>query len=145
MLALTSCGGDDGGGEPPVFPASYATTYQEVRNCRFSIDHNLRRIRVLASPDALAPYTDRMTAFPVGAVLLKVEHAEDDTSCSGPPIGFTAMLRLEAGADPALLDWKWQELDGDQHALQPMPARCASCHKTCGVPPEGYSGTCTQP
>ena len=142
VLALAACS-DDGGGEPPVFPEMYATTYQQVRTCRFSLDHDLRRIRVLASPEALTPYQGRMEAFPVGAVVLKVEYKDDDTSCSQPPIGFTAMQRLADGADTAMLDWKWQELDKDRKVLDGPVTGCAQCHKGCGQPPEGYAGTCT--
>jgi hypothetical protein len=143
-LALLACGGDDGGGEPPVFPETYAATYTEVRNCRFSLDHDLRRIRVVASPEALTAYMGRTDPFPVGAVVLKVEYDDDDTACAMAPIGFTAMQKLAAGTDTAMLDWKWQELDGDRKALTDRPiARCAQCHKDCGKPPEGYDGTCT--
>jgi hypothetical protein len=146
-VLLAACGGDDGGGgEPPVFPKTYATDYTEVRNCRFSLDHDLRRIRVLASPDAVTPYQQRAAPFPVGSVVLKVEYDEDDTACAMPPIGFTAMQRLADGTDATNLDWKWQELDGDFKTLDDRPiARCANCHKQCGDPPEGYMGTCTTP
>ena len=143
VVAATACGDDGGGGEPPVFPSTYATAYTEVRNCRFSLDHDLRRIRVLASPDALAPYQERMAPFPAGAVVLKVEYDGDDLACSKPPIGFTAMQRLADGADPAMLDWKWQELDGNRKVLDTPVIGCAQCHKGCGIPPEGYAGTCT--
>ena len=145
-LALAACGDDGGGGEPPVFPETYATDYTEVRNCRNSIDHDLRRIRVVASPDALTPYQTRAAPFPVGAVLLKVEYADDDTACSMPPIGFTAMQRLPDATDPGMLDWKWQETDGDRKILTDRPIkRCSQCHMDCGKPPDGYLGTCTLP
>jgi hypothetical protein len=144
LLVLAACGGDDGGGEPPVFPKTWASEYTEVRNCRFSLDHDLRRIRVLASADAVTAYQGRAAPFPVGSVVLKVEYDEDDMTCAKPPIGFTAMQRLPDGMDPVMLDWKWQELDGDSKQLTDRPiARCASCHTQCGKPPEGYLGTCT--
>jgi hypothetical protein len=142
-LALIACSDDGSSGEPPVFPETYAATYQEVRNCRYSLDHDLRRIRVLSSPEALAAYTGRVEPFPVGAIVLKVEYDADDTACAMSPIGFTAMQKLADGTDTALLDWKWQELDGDRKVIANPGTGCAQCHKTCGKPPEGYGGTCT--
>jgi hypothetical protein len=44
---LLACSDPDPG-DPPVFPEDYAATYQEVRSCRLSVDHDLTRMRVLA-------------------------------------------------------------------------------------------------
>jgi hypothetical protein len=120
----------------PVFPADYASTYVEVRNCRRSPDHDLSYIRVLASPDAVDVYRTRTGNFPEGAVVLKEEHA--NASCNDL-VQWSAMRR-EAG------DWRWQEVAADRTVLQDgaIP-RCASCHAACGVPPDGYQGTCAQP
>ncbi|MEO8699429.1 MAG: hypothetical protein ABI867_05270, partial [Kofleriaceae bacterium] len=77
---LLGCGGDDGGSSdappapPAVFPETYAATYTEVRDCRLSLEHDLFHIKVLVDPPALTPYTDRTTAFPVGAVVLKEQY-----------------------------------------------------------------------
>src|ERR1051326_4190739 len=86
------CGGGGGSKTPPVFPEDYSTSYQEVRNCRGpSSDHDLLYIRVLASPDALEPYNGRTLPFPTGAVVLKEQYAEDDTTCAGPIVSYTVM------------------------------------------------------
>ena len=142
---LLACGDDGGGGEPPVFPADYAATYQQVRGCRFSLEHDLIRIRVVASPDALAAYNGRTAPFPTGAIVLKEEYAESDTACAGPIVQFTVMQKLEPGSSPETLDWTWQEVNGDHRTVDTQIQRCIGCHTNCGKPPEGYDGTCTVP
>jgi hypothetical protein len=147
VVLLGGCGGGGGSvdaGPPPVFPADYLTTYQEVRNCRASIEHGAVRIRVLASPDAITPYVDRAAPFPVGAILLKEERDDSDLDCSGPIVNFTVMQQLATGADPEMLDWTWQEVDAQLHVRETDVKRCSQCHVSC-VPPEGYEHTCTVP
>lgn len=147
FLPLLLACGTDPPKEESLFPADYAATYQEVRNCRNSIEHDLMRIRVLASPEALAPYTDRAAPFPVGAIVLKEQYAGGDINCEGPIVQFTVMQKLADGEDPAMLDWTWQKTDGERvvdedHDLE----KCSSCHTRCGVPEEGgYAGTCAVP
>jgi hypothetical protein len=142
---LLGCGGSGNATPDPVFPMDYATTYQEVRNCRFSLEHDLIYIRVLASPDALGPYTDRTTPFPTGAVLLKEQYGNEDQTCSGPIVTFTAMQKLDVGTSAPTLDWFWQDLKADFSPVKTDVMRCPACHKDCGNPPEGYDGTCTMP
>src|SRR5690242_14900621 len=108
LCLLVGCGTSDGG-KPALFPADYAATYQEVRNCRMSIEHGFVRIRVLASPDALAAYTGRTAPFPTGSIVLKEERPDTDTTCSGPVMNYTVMQKLDVGADPTMLDWTWEE------------------------------------
>jgi cytochrome P460 len=146
---LAACGGDDGGsdaGDPAVFPDDYAATYREVRNCRFSLDHDLRYMRVLAAPDALTPYTGRTAPFPTGAIVLKEEHGENDTTCSGPIVRYTVMQKLDTGSSTGTLDWFWQDVGANRRTVPTSNvARCPACHTGCGQPPEGYAGTCTVP
>lgn len=139
-LALLAACGDDGGGSP-VFPESWSSTYTEVRNCRSSSDHDLHRIRVLADPAALDPYRNH-TPFPVGAVVLKAEYDFADTSCTGPVIEWTAMQKL---ATPEDLGWVWQRVKADRSIDTENDPRCIQCHTDCGVPPDGFDGTCTMP
>jgi len=147
--ALAACGDDGGGddttGDPAVFPADYAATYREVRNCRPSLDHDLMRIRVLASPEALTPYNGRTAPFPTGAIVLKEQYKDTDTACAGPIQKYTVMQKLAAGSSPAMLDWLWQDVGANQRTLTPNIQRCPACHTGCGKPPEGYDGTCTVP
>ena len=144
---LSACSGDDGGtSEEGLLPADYASTYTEVRDCRFSLDHDLNYQRVLASPDAVTPYTDRMAPFPTGSTVVKVQYGEDDDACAGPIVTYTLMQKLDVGSAPPSLDWEWQKLDADRKIDTSYEIeRCISCHTTCGVPPEGYAGTCEVP
>ncbi|MGE5307422.1 MAG: cytochrome P460 family protein, partial [Hyphomicrobiales bacterium] len=149
--ALFACGSNSNGktdgntSGPPVFPADYAATYQQVRNCRLSLEHDLMYIRVLASPDALAAYNGRTAPFPTGAIALKEQYGEDDTTCAGPIVNFTVMQKLAVGSSPATLDWTWQKVGADRRLVDTDITRCTRCHTDCGKPPDGYDGTCTMP
>jgi hypothetical protein len=146
--AALGCGDDGGGddgdtGTAPAFPSNYAASYSEVRDCRSSSEHELNRIRVLADPAALAPYRDRDADFPVGSVVLKEEHEFADIDCTSAPVRWTVMTRLASGSSPQTLDWYWQDVDGARRVTSENDSLCISCHTGCGVPPEGYLGTCT--
>lgn len=146
---LGGCGGgegDDDTGEPPVFPEDFAATYQEVRNCRFSLEHDLTRMRVLAAPDAMGTYQMRNAPFAAGAVVLKIQYDSADTTCSGPILHYTVMQKLDAGASPDTLDWAWQKVSKDFKVDAKMDVqRCVRCHTNCGKPPEGFDATCAVP
>ncbi len=146
VVAMTACGDDGPSSPPPLFPTNYAATYQEVRSCRLSIEHDSFYMRVLAAPDALGPYTTRTAPFPVGSILLKEHYDDNDRDCSGPVIGVTAMKKLEPGTAAETIGWEWEETDDK---LVPDPDievnRCVRCHTDCGVAPDGYDGTCTVP
>lgn len=150
---LLACGGGEGGtdaaidapGAAPLFPDNYAATYQQVRACRNSLDHDLHRIRVLAAPEALASYMGRTAPFPAGAIVLKEEYDGDDTTCAGPIVSFTVMQKLATGSSAATLDWQWQEVSGDRRTVNEDNRSCVGCHTSCGKPPEGFDGTCTVP
>src|SRR5690606_26741642 len=144
----TGCPGDDGNddaGVEPDFPADYAGSYVEVRDCRGSGDHDLNTIRILASPTALAPYQDRVDPFPVGSIVLKEEYDFGDITCSGPIKQWTVMRRLETGSSPDTLDWAWQRVDADRNVLDRDKPACIGCHQGCGIEPDGYEWTCAMP
>jgi hypothetical protein len=117
------------------FPADYETRYAEVRDCRRSPDHDLSYIRVLASPDAEGTYTTRTGDFAEGAILVKPEYADD--LCTDL-LGITAMRRT-AGS------WEFQETDTMGRVVSTDTLRCIGCHASCGVPPDGFMGTCALP
>jgi hypothetical protein len=127
-----------------IFPADYADTYTEVRNCRMSVEHGPVNIRVLAAPDALATYMTRTGTFADGAILLKEERDEGDSTCSGPIKAWTVMEKLPDGTAPATLDWHWQKIDAKRGVMTDNDPGCISCHTDCG-PPDGYLHTCTMP
>lgn len=139
-LVMAACGG--GGDLTPGFPADYATTYQEVRDCRSSADHDLGQIRVLADPAAVGPYRNRDARFPRGAVVLKVEYDFSDPTCTGPITQWTAMMQI---GEPSAPGWGWQQVDRDRNVVSENDSRCIGCHAECGGPPDGYLGTCAVP
>lgn len=146
LLGLfAGCADDEPPAAEPLFPADYAGSYSEVRNCRQSGDHNLNIIRVLASPDALAPYQDRDQPFFAGAVVLKEEYDFGDSSCSGPIKQWTVMVKQAQGSAPAALDWKWQQVDAQRNVDSEDAAGCINCHSGCTDTSGGYDYTCTVP
>jgi len=149
LLILVGCPADDGGDDEasaePDFPADYANTYVEVRNCRGSGDHDLNNIRILAGPSALVPYQGRVEPFPVDAVVLKEEYDFGDLTCEGPIKQWTVMRRLAEGSSPDTLDWAWQRVDLERHVVDEDLPRCINCHQGCGVAPDGYEWTCALP
>jgi hypothetical protein len=139
-LALGAC---DKAPEP-VFPADFQSTYQEVRDCRRSGDHDLNYIRVLTAPEATDAYQYREVPFPVGAVVLKAEYA--DEGCSDLT-GFTAMRKEPVGSAPAAGDWLWQRVSAKREVREEgAPTRCVSCHRPCQTSSAGgYDWTCAEP
>lgn len=142
---LIACGDDGSEPEPPLFPANYRTSYQEVRNCRQSGDHDLNRVRILADEAAYGPYMDRDSDFPVGAVVLKEEYDFADSDCSGEIMQYTVMSRLEPGSSESMLDWRWQEVDARRRIVSENAPLCAGCHRACTAEAGGYLGTCAVP
>jgi cytochrome P460 len=142
---LAACGNDGEPGPLPAFPADYADSYVEVRDCRSSGDHELNRVRVLADPAAAAVYQSRSGDFAEGAVVLKEEHDFADVDCTGPVVRWTAMVRRPTAEAAELLGWRWQDLDAERRVKSEDPSSCAGCHTGCGQPPDGFQGTCTVP
>jgi hypothetical protein len=140
---LAACS-DEGEGEPLLFSKDYAVTYQEVRSCRFSLEHDLTRMRVLAAPDAMAVYQARDVPFPAGAVVLKPQYDSTDMTCE-TILYFTVMQKLEPGSSPDTLDWAWQKVSANGKVMETSIDRCVRCHTGCGKPPEGHDGVCADP
>lgn len=148
LLLLAAVGGcsdpDPEPGTPAAFPADYADSYVEVRDCRKSADHELEHVRVLAAPDAAEAYQNRSGAFPDGAVVLKEQYDASDDTCSGPIAQWTVMQK-DAAADH-LLGWRWQRVDGARRVIEENTASCVSCHSACtGASGVGYDATCADP
>jgi hypothetical protein len=143
IVAAWGCGSGSTGA-PAIFPADYAATYQEVRDCRRSLEH-AATIRILVSPDAVTAYNGRAVPFPVGSFVLKEEYAVNDLSCAKPIVRYTVMQKLDPQSSTATLDWEWQETGPDFHETPKDTATCVSCHSVCGKAPMGYDGTCAEP
>jgi len=142
VLAVCACGGD---GAEAVFPADYAASYVQVRPCRSSPDHDLNHVVVFADPSAMVAYRMRDQPFPVGAVILKPEYDFSDDTCGETIKQWTVMVKLAAGSSASTLDWHWQKVDAHGHVVTDNEPRCYGCHASCGVPPDGYLGTCSVP
>lgn len=141
LAALSACGGDP----VPAFPANYAASFVEVRDCRASADHDLMRIKVLADPSSAAAYQQRDRPFPDGGVVLKAEYDFSDMDCTGDVVQWTVMESLPEGSAPDTGDWHWQKVDVTRKVVSENDERCITCHMACGGPPDGYRGTCTVP
>jgi hypothetical protein len=155
VLAVGCLGGDEpspDAGPPdtgpraqPVFPADFARTYEEMRDCRQSHEHELHYIRVMVSPTAQAPYAALSPdmPYPAGATLLKVEYDEED--CAGPVVLYTAYRKLELNANPIGNDWLWQRVSPEREVIeQGAPWVCVNCHMHHCAPPMGYDLTCAE-
>lgn len=143
VAVVASACGEDTASLP--YPADYASTFTEVRDCRASADHDLHHIRVLASPSAVAPYQMRAAPFPEDAVVLKEEFDFADDTCSGPAIRRTVMTKLPTGSSPETLDWSWVDVGAGKRIVSEDDSRCIGCHTDCGVAPDGHDGTCAIP
>jgi hypothetical protein len=139
------CASDDEPAPAPLFPADYASSYVQVRDCRLSSEHDLSPIRVLSDPATAADYQSRMDGFAEGAVVVKEEYDFSDPDCTGDIQRWTVMVREPEGSSPDTLGWHWQKVDAARNVVTDNEARCVNCHTTCGVPPEGYLGTCAVP
>lgn len=145
MVLGSACSGDDGGPEQvSLIPDSFPADFTEVRGCRRSGDHDFQFIKVLADANAVATYSTRTGPFPEGSVIIKEEYDPSDTMCENEVALWTVMVRLAEGEDPENLDWAWQKVYASGKIDPPIKG-CANCHKDCGIPPDGYDGTCTLP
>lgn len=142
VALLVGCPGPEDDGP---FPVDFETEWTEARtSCTLSHDHELTYVRVFADPLALAPYTERVEPYPTGARILKVEYLDEDCT---EIIDYVMMERLENGAAPADLDWRWLRFDVDRNLVtdrRTEPERCIDCHTChCGEPPYGWELTCS--
>ncbi|HVJ16981.1 MAG TPA: cytochrome P460 family protein [Polyangiaceae bacterium] len=146
VVVLAACSASDPPTpeDSPLFSADYAASFVEVRGCRKSADHELEFIRVLADPAALGPYTNRASAFPDGAVVLKEQYDPSDDTCSGTIEQWTVMTKNQRASER--LGWDWQRVDADRRVVEANTSSCSGCHQGCtGAPSTGYDFTCTDP
>jgi hypothetical protein len=145
LVALFSSACTDTKSSPKsLLPASYRTNYTMVRDCRKSGDHDFNYVRVFADPAATDPYLMRTTEFPADSVVVKEEYDPADVTCGGEIQQWTLMSRLATGTAPTTIDWSWQKVMKDGTVTEDDRG-CIGCHKLCGVPPDGYQGTCSIP
>ena len=105
LLASCSCsrapgeGGDDRA--EPVFPADYAATYIEVRDCRASGDHDLNNIRdPRRSGGARAVPGPRRCRSRSARSCSRRSTTSPTPTCAGPITQWTVMRRAPGGSSP---------------------------------------------
>jgi hypothetical protein len=140
-----ACGGDEGTNPPPpaedpVFPANYAQAYTEVRNLRFSSEHDGHYIRVHCSPGSATEYTAGTYPLPEGTVLVKSLYNDPAGTVLD---GFAVMQKRAPGTAPSTGDWYWQSVDATRNVVQSgQITACISCHTGCT---NNRDLTCTDP
>jgi hypothetical protein len=113
-------------GPPSLLPADLATRFVTVRDCRPSIDHDLRRILIRVETTMTERYERGPYPLPPGTLIVKEEF--DDPDCA-TRAGWTLMQKQPPGYDARSGDWRWQRLDAQGQVLEDgRLARCSSCH-----------------
>ena len=111
----------------PIFPANYRSTYTLVRDCRFSSEHGLVYIRVLANSIGTQPYINSANPLPVGTTVVKEEFSSPDCN-SNSLIRWRAMRKEAPGFDPVDGDWHWQWVETDRSVTFNDKSTCIGCH-----------------
>ena len=111
----------------PIFPADYRSTFTEVRDCRFSIEHGGVNIRVLANAVAAQSYLNNANPLPVGSIVVKEEF--NGTGCNDADfVRWRAMRKEAPGFDARDGDWRWQWVERDGSVLFNDKSTCIGCH-----------------
>ncbi|MBK8271292.1 MAG: cytochrome P460 family protein [Planctomycetes bacterium] len=133
IFAACAIGGTCDSANPtidPIVPADYRTTFTEVRNCRFSIEHDGVQIRVWANDIAMAAYLAEENPLPVGSIIVKEEFAggtcDDDSE-----LNILSVMRKEAaGFDNEDKDWHFQEVNPTSRVvITNTKTDCIECHR----------------
>jgi len=111
----------------PIFPANYRATYTVVRDCRYSSEHGLVYIRVLANSVGAQPYLADANPLPVGSTIVKEEFSSADCNANSL-LRWRVMRKEAAGFDPADGDWHWQWVNADRSVLLNDKSTCIGCH-----------------
>ncbi|GIW41420.1 MAG: hypothetical protein KatS3mg076_1997 [Candidatus Binatia bacterium] len=128
----------------PVFPEDYRSTFVEVRDCRFSIEHGGVSVRVLANPIAVQAYLNETSPLPVGSVVVKEEFAGPDCTDENL-VGWRAMRKEAPGFDPEDNDWHWQWLDAERRIRTEDKTPCVACHRAQDCLERDYMCTKEEP
>lgn len=117
------------GGVEPILPADYAAEFVEVRDCRLSIEHQFRSIRVLANRIAADGYLRDANPLPLGSIVVKEEY--DGGDCVPDDlIEWTAMRKEPPGFDGEDADWHWQRITAPgRRVLTDTKDTCIGCHR----------------
>jgi hypothetical protein len=142
LCAVSACSeeknSDPTPGSDAFFPSNFRTSYDRVRDCRLSIEHDLVHIVVYSDPDSTDRYLNEDYPFQSGAVIVKEEFADEECSERS---GFTVMRKAESGEHEDTLGWEWQSLDANRDLVPSNVAQCTACHSDC----DARDYTCTLP
>ena len=111
----------------PIFPATYLNTYTVVRDCRFSSEHGLVYIRVLANSLGAQPYLNNANPLPVGSTIVKEEFSSSDCNPNSL-VRWRAMRKEAPGFDLLDGDWHWQWVEPDRTVTLNDKSTCIGCH-----------------
>ena len=115
-------------GPEPIFPADYAQSYVEVRDCRYSLEHGGIHIRVLTDPASAEAYEADASQLPVGSVVIKEEYS--DAECKPSElIRWRAMRKEAPGFDVEDGDWHWQWVTPRREVVENTKTSCIGCHR----------------
>lgn len=140
--ATAGCGGDttDPGSTEAAFPADYLASFTQVRDCRFSVEHDGVFITVHANDVANDAYVNGVYPLPEGSMLVKTLY--DDPECS-QLAGYAVMVKMQDGYESGAGDWYWESVDAGRSVEQGGRLQsCLSCHVGCT---DGRDFTCTDP
>lgn len=155
-LVVSACGGDDA--DDIIFEIeAVERDFEEVVPCRWSHEHELNHVRVVADPESARIFTEcvltglgeeceldgePVEGFPVGSLFVKYEY--DDEGCQDEDfVQYTASLRLEDGSFDEGWDWLWQRVSPDMDLLEDgAPFRCLDCHIDHCESPDGLDLRC---
>src|SRR5262245_35909346 len=119
----------------PIFPANYRSSFVEVRDCRFSIEHDSVSIRVLVNDIGADAYLNEDNPLPVGSIVIKEEY---DAGTSGAPdcsnaadlVRWRVMRKESPGFDQVDNDWAWQWVDAPSRTVRfNDKTTCVGCHQ----------------
>ncbi len=134
-----SCGGDSNPTPPdpdpvdPFFAEDFAQSYTLVRDCRFSTDHNLSKVRVYVNAVGAQNYLDGTYPLPVGTIAVKVLTNGQAADCAGAAEEIVAMRKGVPGTAPTYGDWEWQAVNPDRSVRLSgqLFDQCIACHSSC--------------
>jgi hypothetical protein len=101
---------------------------QEAESRRRHGPHSQLAILIRVSPEAMSAFRAH-TPLPVGSVVIKEKHEEKYSK--GPPNEYAAMIKREAGYDPANGDWEYlyETRKPNPGVTRGRLTDCIECHR----------------
>jgi len=87
--------------------------------------HYKARVHIYANPVALPAIAERMTQFPVGAIVVKEKLGDGDKVA-----GIGGMIKRAAGYDPPNGDWEYFYYEGTDSLTTGRISSCIECHRS---------------